>query len=319
MLDYFHSLQPEHVVRLKGVDYAWIYRVPERVPPEVLPLERLEPASFGDSILLLGYDLDDSRVQRGGEIRLTLYWQCLKPMEESYHIYLRLLNPVYRVWGEQSAPPLSPWGELPTNRWKAGVMYRDDRRIEFLPGTPPGVYRLGLSLYDLQRQRGLESAEGSEMILGLVEVPKGRPLSDTLDIQHELGADFGGVARLLGYSMTGDLQPGGEINLTFFWQALAATDQDYTVFIHLMDEEGHVWGQGDSPPADGFYLTTEWEKEEIVRDQHSIAIPPEAPAGEYRLDVGMYLVSTGERLPVSSEEGQVQGDKFSVGGIKIDG
>jgi hypothetical protein len=119
--------------------------------------------------------------------------------------------------------------------------------------------------------------------------------------------------------MTGDLQPGGEINLTFFWQALAATDQDYTVFIHLMDEEGHVWGQGDSPPADGFYLTTEWEKEEIVRDQHSIAIPPEAPAGEYRLDVGMYLVSTGERLPVSSEEGQVQGDKFSVGGIKIDG
>jgi hypothetical protein len=314
MLDYFHSLRPEHIVRLKGIDYAWIYRVPERVPPEVLPLKRLEPTSFGDSVLLLGYDLDDSRVQRGGEIRLTLYWQCLKPMEESYHIYLRLLNPVYRVWGEQSALPLSPWGELPTNRWEAGVMYRDDRRIEFLPGTPPGVYRLGLSLYDPQRQRGLESAEGSEIILGLVEVPKGRPLPETLDIQHELGADFGGVARLLGYSMTSDLQPGGEIHLTLFWQALAATDQDYTVFIHLMDEEGHIWGQGDSPPADGFYFTTEWEKEEIVRDQHAIAISPEAPAGEYRLDVGMYLVSTGERLPVLGEDGQIQGDKVSLDG-----
>ncbi len=317
MLNYFRSLQPEHVVRLKGIDYAWIYRVPERVPPEVLPLERLEPTYFGDAMLFLGHDLDASRVQRGGEIRLTLYWQCLKPMEESYHVYLRLLNPVYRVWGEQSAPPLSPWGELPTDRWEAGVMYRDERKIEFLPGTPPGVYRLGLSLYDPQRQRGLESPEGSEMILGLVEVPKDRPLSETLDIQHELGADFGGVARLLGYSMAGDLQPGGEIHLTLFWQAAAATDQDYTVFIHLVGEEGHVWGQGDSPPADGFYLTTEWEESEIVRDQHSIAIPPEAPAGEYRLDVGMYLVSTGERLPVLSEERQIQGDKVSVEGTRI--
>jgi len=318
MLDYFRSLQPEHVVHLKGVDYAWIYRVPERVPPEVLPLERLQPTLFGDTVLLLGYNLDDSRVQRGGEIRLTLYWQCLKPMEESYHIYLRLLNPIYRVWGEQSAPPLSPWGELPTNRWEAGVMYRDDRRIEFQPGTSPGVYRLGLSLYDPQRQRGLESAGGSEIILGLVEVPKGRPLPETLDIQHELRADLGGVVRLLGYSMAGDLQPGGEIHLTLFWQALAATDQDYTVFVHLVGEEGHVWGQGDSPPTDGFYLTIEWEEGEIVRDQHSIAIPPEAPAGGYRLDVGMYLVSTGERLPVLGEEGQVQGDKVSVGGVRID-
>lgn len=319
MLDYFRSLRPEHVVRLKGIDYAWIYQVPEHVPPEVLPLERLEPTPFGDSVFLLGYDLDDSRVQRGGEIRLTLYWQCLKLMEESYRIYLRLLNPVYRVWGEQSAPPLSPWGDLPTNQWEVGVMYRDERSIEFLPGTPPGVYRLGLSLYDPQRQRGLKSAEGNEMNLGVVEVPKGRPLPETLDIRYELKADFGGVARLLGYSMAGDLQPGGEIHLTLFWQALAPTDQDYTVFIHLVGKEEHVWGQGDSPPADGFYLTTEWEEGEIVRDQHSIAISPEAPAGEYQLDIGMYLVSTGERLPVVDEEGQAQGDKVSVGGVKIDG
>jgi len=319
MLDYFRSLQPEHVVRLKGIDYAWIYRVPERVPPEVLPLEHLEPTPFGNAILLLGYDLDDSRVQRGGEIRLTFYWQCLEPMEESYHIYLRLLNPVYRIWGEQSAPPLSPWGELPTKQWEAGVMYRDDRSIEFLPGTPPGIYRLGLSLYDPQRQQGLGSAEGSEMILGLVEVPKGKPLPETLDIQHELKADFGGVARLLGYSMAGDLQPGGEIHLTLFWQALAATGQDYTVFIHLVGEEGYVWGQGDSPPADGFYLTTEWKEGEVIRDQHSIAIPPEAPAGEYQLEVGMYDWASGVRLALVDRDGDVIRDKVLFEKIKVRG
>jgi len=104
MLDYFHSLQPEHIVHLKGIDYAWVYRVPERVPPEVLPLERLEPTSFGDAVLLLGYDLDASRVQRGGEIRLTLYWQCLMPTEESYHIYLSLYFAPSQPNREQSLP-----------------------------------------------------------------------------------------------------------------------------------------------------------------------------------------------------------------------
>jgi hypothetical protein len=53
----------------------------------------------------------------------------------------------------------------------------------------------------------------------------------------------------------------------------------------------------------GFYPTSQWEKGEVVRDQYDIAISPEVLPGEYRLEVGMYLAETGERLQARGEEG----------------
>jgi hypothetical protein len=38
-----------------------------------------------------------------------------------------------------------------------------------------------------------------------------------------------------------------------------------------------------------------------VRDQYDLVIPSDAPSGEYRLNVGMYLAETGERLNVSKD------------------
>jgi len=79
-------------------------------------------------------------------------------------------------------------------------------------------------------------------------------------------------------------------------------DQDYTVFTHLVDEKQNIWGQKDNPPVDGFYPTSRWNVGEIVRDQYDILISPEAPPGEYQIEVGMYLAETGERLVVEGEK-----------------
>jgi len=40
-----------------------------------------------------------------------------------------------------------------------------------------------------------------------------------------------------------------------------------------------------------------------VRDQYDILILPEVSPGEYRIEVGMYLAETGERLEAVGEEG----------------
>ncbi len=121
--------------------------------------------------------------------------------------------------------------------------------------------------------------------------------------------------RLLGYSIRSGFRPGDNIHLTLFWQCLEKMDQDYTVFTHLVDDEGNIWGQKDNPPVDGFYPTIGWEAGEIVRDQYDIPISPDAPPGEYQLEVGMYLVETGERLPVFDGKGQILGDKISLGTV----
>jgi hypothetical protein len=129
--------------------------------------------------------------------------------------------------------------------------------------------------------------------------------------------DLGGQVRLLGYDIQSGFHPGNTIHLTLFWQCLAKMDQNYTVFTHLVDGEGRLWGQKDNPPVDGFYPTSQWKEGEIVRDPYDIDISPDAPLGEYRIEMGMYLAETGERLPVVDPSEQ-EADRVLIGEIQVE-
>jgi hypothetical protein len=126
---------------------------------------------------------------------------------------------------------------------------------------------------------------------------------ELLSVQHVQSAKLGDAILFLGYGIEDEFKPGQTVHLTLFWQALQPMKEDYTVFTHLIDKEGKIWGQKDNPPVGGFYPTSRWEKGEVVRDQYDIAISPEVLPGEYRLEVGMYLAETGERLQARAEEG----------------
>jgi hypothetical protein len=309
LVNYIRSLEPEHVVHLKGMDYAWLYRTPEHIPDDVVPAQHVQRAQFGDDLALLGYDVDGSRMPLDGEVRVNLYWQGLREMEADYRVFLDLINGVYHVWGKQDGRPY--WDGYPTHQWPRGLVLRDVRTIEVWPGTPPGSYQVAISVYDPASGRWLPPAGGGDVLIGPIELPRREPPPvEALDIEHPLSANLGGKVRLLGYNMTGALRPDNEVHLTLFWQALKAMEEDYTVFIHLTDPEGQLWGQKDNPPVDGFYPTTTWEAGEIVRDQYDLGISPDAPPGPYQIEVGMYLAETGERLPVLAEDGRVRGDKI---------
>jgi hypothetical protein len=42
----------------------------------------------------------------------------------------------------------------------------------------------------------------------------------------------------------------------------------------------------------------------VVVDEYEIPVRTDAPASEYRIEIGMYDVTTGERLPVFTSQGQ---------------
>jgi len=295
---YFRSLEPEHVIHLKGIDYAWIYRTPQTLPDEVVPASHVQRVSFGNSILLLGYDVDKAQ-GNADKLLVTLYWRCLRPMEQNYRVWLKLVNGVYHIWGQVDNIPVG--GRFPTSIWREGTVLRDEHELEILPGTPPGLYHIEVGLHDPQRQESLRP-EGDGLLLGPVEVMRQEPSATRpLDIQHPWAASLADKVLLLGYNVESGFRPGDGIHLTLFWQCLEEVDRDYTVFTHLVDKEGNFWGQKDNEPVDGFYPTGQWKAGEIVRDQYDITISPEAPPGEYRLEVGMYLAETGERLPVLGE------------------
>jgi len=297
----FHPLEPEHIVRIKGIDYAWIYKVPKPLPDCALPLQHAKRLQFGDSILFLGYEVVEKPGTFDGKLRINLYWRALREMGEDYTVYLKLVNGVYHVWGQQDSRPY--WDGLPTNSWKRGQVIGDPREIAVLPGTPRGLYQIEVILYDLHSGRTLSPLGGEKLLLGPVEVTRLESLTpESLDMSHSLGVNLDGKVYLLGYNIESGFQPGDDIHLTLFWQCLAEMDQDYTVFTHLIDEKQKIWGQKDSPPGDGFYPTSQWKAGEIVRDQYDILIAPEAPPGEYQIEVGMYLDETGERLDALEED-----------------
>ena len=57
--------------------------------------------------------------------------------------------------------------------------------------------------------------------------------------------------------------------------------------------------QRDSEPAGGSAMTTAWQVGEAIVDINALAIPPELPAGDYTLIVGLYDIGDpSARLPV---------------------
>jgi mannosyltransferase len=111
---------------------------------------------------------------------------------------------------------------------------------------------------------------------------------------------------LLGYGLLTDRLAAGDIApITLFWQAGQTPAARYKVFLHVLDADNHIVGQRDAEPGGGARLTTVWTPGEVVADNYGLAIHPATPPGEYRVEVGMYSLETGQRLLTPAGEGQV--------------
>lgn len=112
-------------------------------------------------------------------------------------------------------------------------------------------------------------------------------------------AVLGDRMALLAYEREGPLLHGATVRLTLQWQSLQLMDTDHTVFVHIVDTQGKIWGQRDAMPADGERPTSSWGLGEIVKDQHELTIDVEGPREGYTIEIGVYVRETGERLPLS--------------------
>lgn len=137
---------------------------------------------------------------------------------------------------------------------------------------------------------------------------KANPQPIALEPAHFVEATFGQLVRLHGYTVDAPGKPatpltaGQTIRLTLYWQALAPIPDNYTVFVHLRpaNGEGNL-AQADHRPLGDLYPMTIWPVGEIIRETSELALPPDLPAGEYELWVGLYHLQTGERLPLQHD------------------
>jgi hypothetical protein len=139
-----------------------------------------------------------------------------------------------------------------------------------------------------------------------------------LPMQHATEGNFGGQIKLLGYTLeVEEIQPGDSVRLTLYWQALADMETSYTVFTHLIDQDGRIMGQKDNRPVSGLYPTTEWTPGEEIVDRYEIATAPEIPPGEYSIEIGLYELESGERLPVLDVMGLPQDTRAILGKVRV--
>jgi hypothetical protein len=60
--------------------------------------------------------------------------------------------------------------------------------------------------------------------------------------------------------------------------------------------------QADHRPLGSLYPTTLWPVGETIREMNEdLSLPVDLPPGDYELWVGLYLLETGERLPVQND------------------
>jgi mannosyltransferase len=130
-------------------------------------------ANFGGLVQTLGFDLEPapgSTIAAGQEITLRLQLRAASGMDRSYKVFVQLLGPDGRLYGQRDATPLD--GRAPTNGWIEGEVLVDTYRLAVQPGAPPGEYRLIAGLYDAASGQRLLLEDGANSLdLALLVVP----------------------------------------------------------------------------------------------------------------------------------------------------
>jgi hypothetical protein len=290
-------------------------------PPEMMVRQDLN-ASFGEQLRLVGYALSTDEPVPGQEIQMNLSWQALGP-EHNYTVFIHVVGDDGQGLTQLDGEPFEGLYSMVTH-WPRDRAVTDTRKLTIPADTAPGRYRLVTGLYDadntdagnLPVANSTGEPLGDSLTLGFLHVLVPPATEPSQPIEE---GNLGDMVALVGYDPLPPLlvDAGASLPLTLTWHCLATMDEAYTVFVHAVGPDGQPMAQTDGQPVGGSYPTNFWRVGDTVRDPHVLEVPDGTPPGEYELRAGMYLLSTGERLPLLGPEGQVLGDGITLAPLKI--
>ncbi len=119
--------------------------------------------------------------------------------------------------------------------------------------------------------------------------------------------DLGEVTARLGTQMelgTTQVDSNAQtIEVTLNWHITQTPVQDLSVFVHIYAPDGHLVTQSDGYPLLGLSPFGNWDAGQTLQDRHTLDWPKDAPAGPYRVGVGVYDRGSGPRLETTDANG----------------
>ncbi|MBZ0304342.1 MAG: glycosyltransferase family 39 protein [Anaerolineae bacterium] len=168
LIDAAAGVEPAHVVRIHGIDYALIYDTAdlhyEPVPEDTFSdLAVFTNDRNDDVIRLKRWDLrDDVHVARCGSVTLDSWWEGDNPIAETYYLSMVAVDEggegVTRV---EEAP-----GNVDTLVWQPGRYYHDIRTLQIPCDLPPGEYPLMFIIRERSLYWAMQAASGDGAPVG---------------------------------------------------------------------------------------------------------------------------------------------------------
>ncbi|MFI5268164.1 MAG: hypothetical protein ACHQ7M_12390 [Chloroflexota bacterium] len=258
------------------------------LPAETTATAGMQPldADVGHSIRLLGYDARNLRA--GAPSAVHVAWQVTDPhgpIPGDLRQFAHLVDASGVLW---STNP--DFRGYPRPYWQTGDAVVSAFDLRLPANTPTGGYWLETGFYEpisgqrVPQYRAGQPA-GTAARIGPLKVTGVSPnAGDARQV-----ATFGdGQMALLGAQRT-------STGITLRWQALKKPEHDYTVFVHVLDAQGGLVAQQDSPPREGNYPTSLWAAGEVVDDPHPLSFTTQP--GQ-QLEIGLYTFPDLHRLPV---------------------
>jgi len=256
------------------------------VPVVELPT-RANPvyAEFGD-VALVGYEQVDRRYVPGEDVTVTLFWEVLEQSETDNSIFLSFVDVNGQEIGRYSSYPGA--GTLRTSEWEVGKIYPDKYVIAIDQGAF-GRYPFDLRVEweDLKIHKPISATNSEGDMIEPVLLDIGAVVSVRVDstpqgfaeIPVEMQPNFDEAILLREFFIDTERN-----EVILYWQAETTLDDNYTVFVHMLDEEGNIVEQSDVPPS---LPTKYWRWGENYLTYHEF--PEDIDMLEYTIIVGWYL------------------------------
>jgi hypothetical protein len=252
--------------------------------------------NFGNVVRLIGYSLEKTEHNR---LKANLYWQRLAAeVDEVYYTFslidLASGQKIAQYRTEEGLISPSVVGMYPLDEIPDGMLFSDRFDLSYQPGDDFG--RIDISLAESELLPHLpDGATPESVTLGFIDL-------SASGLLHPLDYNFANKIGLTGYRTYLD-ETKQTLLLALDWKGVTPPENNYKIFIHLVDSDDNIITQNDVEPLSRLRPTSTWKSEEEILDFYPIPLPENASLEEATILLGLYLLETGERLFLVGPDG----------------